>query len=134
MRGKQITLASVVVGAVVLAGSAVVLTPSTQVCAQTGTISYAEDITPIFKGWCVSCHEPGGQGFNESGLDLTTYEGLMKGTKLGPMVLPGKPDESNLVVLINGDAKVRMPFNHKPLPSCLRQQIWSWIFQGARDN
>ena len=52
-------------------------------------MSYAEDIAPIFKGCGVSCHQPGGQGYNASGFDLTSYDGLMKGTKFGPMVLPG---------------------------------------------
>ena len=54
----------------------------------------------------VSCHQPGGEGFNVSGFDLTTYEGLMKGTKYGPMVIAGKPDDSNLFRLVNGDARV----------------------------
>jgi hypothetical protein len=58
----------------------------------------------------------------------------MKGTNFGPMVVPGKPDESNLMVLVQGQAKLRMPFEHKPLPSCLRQNIWSWIFEGAKNN
>jgi len=97
-------------------------------------MSYAEDIAPIFKGWCVSCHEPAGEGFKASGLDLTSYEGLMKGTKFGPMVIPGQPDNSNLMVLIEGKAKIRMPFGHNALPNCLRNNIWSWIFQGAKNN
>jgi hypothetical protein len=29
----------------------------------------------------------------------------MKGTKFGPMVIPGKPDESNLIVLVQGQAR-----------------------------
>jgi hypothetical protein len=60
----------------------------------------------------------------------------MKGTEFGPMVIPGDPDRSNLIVLIEGRAspEIRMPFGHKPLPSCLRQNIWTWIFQGAKNN
>ena len=30
----------------------------------------------------------GGAGYEKSGLDLTSYAGVMKGTKSGPMVIP----------------------------------------------
>jgi len=50
------------------------------------------------------------------------------------MVIAGKPDESNIMRVVNGDTKVRMPFEHKPLPVCIRQNVWSWIFEGAKDN
>ena len=36
--------------------------------------------------------------------------------------------------VVNGDTKVRMPFEHKPLPVCIRQNVWSWMFEGAKDN
>lgn len=133
MKKSKLILASVVVAGLSTSGAAV-LAPVHQACAQQAQISYAEDIAPIFKGWCVSCHQPGGQGYEASGLDLTSYDGLMKGTKFGPMVIAGQPDSSNLIVLIDGRAKVQMPYGHKPLPACLRQNIWSWVFQGAKNN
>jgi hypothetical protein len=27
-----------------------------------------------------------------------------------------------------------MPLGHKPLPDCLTRNVWSWIFEGAKDN
>jgi len=51
--------------------------PSTEACAAAAKMSFAEDVLPIFRGRCVGCHQPGGQGYEKSGLDLTTYEGLM---------------------------------------------------------
>jgi Planctomycete cytochrome C len=133
MKSQSVVLLGVIAGSLSLAGWAG-LTPISPACAAQGQLSYSEDIAPIFRGWCVSCHHPGGEGFKASGLDLTTYAGTMKGTKFGPMVIPGKPDESNLMTLVQGKAKIRMPFAHKPLPNCLRQNIWSWIFEGAKDN
>ena len=53
--------------------------------------SFKEDVMPIFVGRCVSCHQPGGEGYVKSGLDLTSYAGVMKGTKFGPMIIPGDP-------------------------------------------
>jgi hypothetical protein len=61
--------------------------PSAELCAAEPQ-SFAEDILPIFKGRCVGCHQAGSEGYEKSGLDLTSYEGLMKGTKFGAMVVP----------------------------------------------
>jgi len=133
MKRLSIALAGMVAGGFAIAGAAGLI-PIRHACAAQPQLSYSEDIAPIFRGWCVSCHQPGGEGFNASGFDLTTYEGLMKGTKYGPMVIAGKPNDSNLFRLVNGDAKIRMPFQHKPLPNCVRQNIWSWIFEGAKNN
>jgi hypothetical protein len=133
MKRGNVTLLSVVAGSLSIAGSTALM-PAGPACAAQAQMSYSEDVAPILRGWCVSCHQPGGEGSKASGLDLTTYEGLMKGTKFGPMVIPGKPDESNLMVLIQGEAKISMPLGHKQLPNCLRQNIWSWIFEGAKDN
>lgn len=133
MRKSKLIMVSVAAGALSCGGASLVA-PVQQACAQAAHVSFAEDIVPIFKGWCVSCHQPGGEGYNASGFDVTSYDGVMKGTKFGPMVIPGKPDDSNLIVLIEGRAKLRMPYGHKPLPTCLRQEVWSWIFEGAKNN
>ena len=133
MKRSRLTLLTVAVGGLSLT-SAAVLTPIPNACAQRAPMSYSEDVVPIFKGYCQSCHQPGGQGYEASGLDLTSYDGLMKGTKFGPMVIAGKPDSSNLIVLIDGKAKMRMPYGHKALPSCLLDTVYGWIFEGAKNN
>jgi len=132
---RGLTVACIVMGGLSVAGTATLM-PIRQACAQRGEMSYREDIVPILKGWCVSCHEPGGQGYQASGVDLTSYAGLMKGTKFGAVVIPKEPDSSSLYALIAGKTspQIRMPFGHKPLPDCLRINIWEWIFEGAKDN
>src|SRR4051812_39670814 len=74
-----------------------IINSSDQVCAAAAKTSFAEDVMPIFVGRCFSCHKPGGQGNETSGFDLSTYEGVMRGTKFGKMVIPGDPDSSNLM-------------------------------------
>jgi len=98
--------------------------------------SFREDVMPIFVGRCVSCHQPGGEGFVKSGLDLTSYAGVMKGTKFGPMVIPGDPESSNLMLLLDWRASpdLRMPHGKKQLNSCDRNDIRAWIREGAKDN
>ncbi len=135
MKTQRRNILGITLGSLLLSG-ATILGPAREACAQAPKLSYAEDIAPIFKGWCVTCHQPGGQGHAASGLDLTSYDGLMKGTKFGPMVVPKQPDASTLIALIDGRAspKIRMPYGHKQLPLCLRQNIWTWIFEGAKNN
>ena len=100
------------------------------------TVSFKEDVVPIFKGRCVECHQPGGTGFDTSGLDLRSYAGVMKGTKFGPMVVKGDPDASSLMALLDWKVKpeIRMPHGQKKLSTCDRDAIRRWISEGALDN
>jgi mono/diheme cytochrome c family protein len=134
MRNNNLALIGMVVGSLCIAGATAAV--SARPAHAQAQMSYSEDIAPIFRGWCVSCHQPGGIGYEASGFDLTTYQGLMKGTKFGPVVIPSKPNESSLMVVLSEGAspEMRMPAGHKPLPSGLRREIWRWIFQGAEDN
>ena len=62
----NITLASVVAGSLLLTGSTALM-PVSHACAAQAQASYLEDIEPILRGWCVSCHQPGGEGSKASG-------------------------------------------------------------------
>ena len=112
------------------------LLTSSQVCAAEEQVSFKEDILPLFKWRCAGCHEAGGEGIEKSGLDLSSYEGVMKGTKFGKMVIPGDPDSSNLMRLLDWKvpAEIRMPHGKKQLSSCDRNSIRTWIRQGAQNN
>lgn len=136
MSWSRLSLICVLAGSLSLATAVDLISARPAYAAKRAQMSFREDIVPIFRGWCQSCHRPGGEGYKASGLDLRSYAGLMKGTKYGSMVVPGKPDESNLIAIIFGrtSPKISMPFHHKPLPDCLRNDIWTWIFQGAKDN
>ena len=99
-------------------------------------VSYKLDVQPILQSRCTSCHQPGGEGYQASGLDLTSYQGLMKGTKHGAIVVPGDPLTSNLIVLVEGRAhpKVRMPHGQRPLLKQQTEILRLWVKQGAKDN
>jgi hypothetical protein len=109
---------------------------SSKVCAAPVQTSFAEDVMPIFKGYCFSCHQPGGQGSDKSGVDLSTYEGVMRGTKFGKMIIPGDPEGSNLMWLLDwrGAPETHMPLGKNKLSTCERDTIRSWIREGAKDN
>jgi hypothetical protein len=99
-------------------------------------VSFKDDVLPIFQVHCASCHAPGGEGTSASGLVLTSYQGVMKGTKFGPMVIPGDPETSNLMWLLDWRAspQLRMPHGKQQLPVGERDTIRNWIRQGAKDN
>ena len=111
------------------------MTEESQLCAAS-TQSFSEDILPLLKWRCAGCHQSGGEGLEKSGLDLTTYEGVMKGTKFGRMVIAGDANSSNLMLLIDWRAspKLRMPHNKKQLSKCDRDAIRAWINEGAKNN
>jgi mono/diheme cytochrome c family protein len=116
-----------------------IMSASDQLCAAQANqakMSFAEDVMPIFVGRCFSCHKPGGEGNEKSGLDLSTYEGVIKGTKFGKMVVPGDPDSSNLMWLLDwrGAPETHMPLGKKKLSICDRDAIRNWIREGAKDN
>src|SRR5215470_12686859 len=111
------------------------MAPSSQLCAADPQ-SFSEDILPLLKWRCGSCHQAGGAGYEKSGLDLTTYEGVMKGTKFGKMVIAGDPDSSNLMLLLDWRVApaIRMPHGKKQLSKCDRDAVRAWIREGAKNN
>ncbi|MEO5373732.1 MAG: hypothetical protein H7840_05565 [Alphaproteobacteria bacterium] len=99
-------------------------------------VSFADDVMPILQIRCVECHKPGAEGLEKSGLDLRTYEGLMKGTKHGPIVVPGDAMVSNFNVLVEGraDPSLRMPHNNRKLTRCEVDTLRRWVNHGARND
>lgn len=99
-------------------------------------ISFKEDVAPIIQIRCLACHQPGGAGYEASGLDMRTYESLMKGTVHGPIIVPGNAFTSNLNALVEWRASVeiRMPHNKKKLSHCEINVFRRWVNQGAHDN
>jgi uncharacterized protein DUF1553/uncharacterized protein DUF1549/cytochrome c len=75
---------------------------------------------------CVVCHGKGG----ESGLDLRTREGLLKGGSRGPAINPGDADESLLYRFVAGEEKPRMPMGEE-LSEYQIALLKNWIDKGA---
>ena len=106
-------------------------------CGGEPAVSFSQDVQPIIDQHCVACHESGGVGEVTSGFNLTTYDGLMKGTDAGPMVIAGDVEGSNMLVLMEGraDPSISMPHGENdPVPKKDIQTIRAWIGQGAKNN
>ena len=98
--------------------------------------SFKEDIFPIIELRCLECHQPGGTGYEKSGLDPSIYEDLMRGTKYGSMITPGSWLESNLLAVIDHRTarETWMPHNKKALSKCEKLTLRYWVMQGANNN
>lgn len=105
-------------------------------CNKNPTVSYANDVDPIIKKHCVECHLNGGKGFLASGFLVESYASLMKGTKFGPVIVPGDPLSSSLYRLVAGevDKSIQMPHGKEPIPADEIATIERWIEQGAKNN
>ena len=106
-------------------------------CQREQVVSYQKDVVPILDKHCKSCHMPGQAGYVVSGFELGTYETLMKGTQFGPVVLPGDPLTSVLVMLIEGrvDPSLKMPHGDATTPTADEiLTIRRWVEQGAKNN
>jgi len=99
-------------------------------------IGYKADVQPILQKYCVECHAEGGQGYEKSGLLLTSYEGVMKGTRFGSIVKPGDGLSSTLIMLVEGraDPSIKMPHGKDPLPKEKIELLKQWVVQGAKNN
>ena len=89
------------------------------------TVSFKNDVQPIFAEDCVVCH--GGT----SGLSLDTYENVMKGGNYGADVIPSNVYGSRLAHFISSGY---MPFHKASLNSTEIQAILDWIAEGAPNN
>ena len=99
-------------------------------------ISYKADVQPILQQYCVECHAEGGKGAEKSGLVLTSYEGVMKGTRFGSIIKPGDALSSTLVMLVEGraDPSIKMPHGKESLPKEKIELLKQWVAQGAKNN
>src|SRR4051812_19257975 len=73
---------------------------------QAGLDLFKSQVRQILTKNCVDCH--GGDEV-QSGLDLATRKGLVRGGSHGPSIVPGKAVDSNVVRFISHKEKPYMP-------------------------
>jgi hypothetical protein len=108
-------------------------------------VSFKDDVNPILVSSCLVCHIGAGEGSAKSEFSVENYDSLMKGTKFGPVVVPGDSVSSTLYRVIDHevDPKIQMPPHHvnalaegkaEPLTRVEIETIKMWIDQGAKNN
>lgn len=91
---------------------------------------YNRDIAPLFKTYCNGCHNATDR---EGKLSLEQYDHLLKGGAGGVAVVPGRPELSRLLLLVEGREQPVMPpeDNEKPKPEEIAL-LRRWIEAGAK--
>src|SRR5262245_52489932 len=94
--------------------------------------SFAKDIKPFLSKYCLECH----QGTKpKGGLDVSTYQKFLTGGISFPGFIPGKPDESFAVTLVEGKTKPVMPPKKSKQPTDDEKKLLrAWIAAGAKDD
>ena len=93
-------------------------------------VEFQRDIAPILEERCWHCH---GEDEQESNLRLDLRAKMLRGGDSGlSAVVPGKPEKSYLIELINhADDEMRMPPDEGKLPAKEISLLTEWIRQGA---
>lgn len=98
------------------------------------TVSFANDILPIFRQRCAECHggeDENGEVRTEVSLNLLVYERVMAGSEFGTVVEAGDPANSFLLDMIVDQT---MPEQGDPVPEEEIALIRAWIEAGAPNN
>lgn len=93
-------------------------------------VNFHQDVLPILREHCIDCH---GSDLRESGLRVDDRDNLLQGGDHGrAAIVPGKPDESFLLQLVQGaDPDLRMPPDGDLLSSADIAILRKWIREGA---
>jgi len=98
------------------------------------SVSFADDILPIFRQRCAECHgaeDENGEVRTEVSLNLLNYERVMMGSEFGTVIEAGDPANSFLLDMITDGT---MPETGDPVPEDEIALIRAWIEAGAPNN
>src|SRR5262245_53948065 len=95
----------------------------------TRELDFAKDIRPVLEARCFGCHGPQQQ---INGLRLDSKEGMLRGGKAGPAIVPGRAAASLLYRKVTGTGEGSpMPLSGEKLTPEQIDSIRTWIDQGA---
>jgi hypothetical protein len=116
---------------ILLAGTALITG-----CNSEPSVSFKQSVHPVIDQYCAECHVDEGKGLKASGFRVDSYDGIMKGTHYGPVIIAGSPESSTLYRLVAGlvDKSIRMPHSKEPMKPHEIAMIGDWIEQGAQNN
>ncbi len=108
-------------------------------------VSFSSDVQPLFEKHCIECHDSTGEGVTASGFSVRDYDNVMKGTRLGEVVVSGSSISSTLYLVVAHKTapEIHMPPHYihawakgrgPPLSNDEIEIIQTWIDQGAKDN
>jgi WD40 repeat protein/mono/diheme cytochrome c family protein len=96
-------------------------------------VSFYKHVRPILQANCTGCHQPAKA---KGDYIMTDFAKLLAGGEEGNAVIPGKPEESNLLKFAtpNAEGKAEMPPKGDPLHDSQLALIRRWVAEGAKDD
>jgi len=94
-------------------------------------ITYQDQILPLVEANCSKCHNADKK---KADLDLTSYQGALKGSGSGPVVLSGNVDGSKLWKALAHSEEPYMPPNRPKLDDKELDLFKKWIAGGLLEN
>ena len=92
------------------------------------TPNFNSQVAPILQKNCLACHSSAAK---MGGLVMESYDALMKGGAHGAVIVPGKADQSRMILMLEGKVQPRMPFGADPLPAADIATLKAWVESGA---
>ena len=100
---------------------------SAPAAAQTADV-FETKIRPLLAANCYACHGEAAR----AGLRLDSREGMLKGGDTGPVIVPGKPEESTLIKAVqHTDGYPKMPRGRAKLQQADIDVLVEWVRGGA---
>src|SRR5688572_15052892 len=94
-------------------------------------ITFQDHVLPLIENHCGKCHNPDKK---KGDLDLSSYNGALKGGGSGQVVMSGNPDSSRLFKSITHAEEPTMPPNKPRLPDKELDIFKKWIAGGLLEN
>jgi hypothetical protein len=104
--------------------------------SDTVAVDFSEEVLPILKARCIECHQDPAKNSGKrpkGGLRLDGKHWILKGTRSGPVVIAGAPQESTLIELIaldENDPDLMPPKGGKLTPTEV-DTLSRWVAEGA---
>lgn len=121
-------LCTVTTAALIAVATSTASAQSTPPASAAGVEFFESRVRPLLAEHCYACH---GDQRQRSGLRLNRFEGILQGGDRGPAVVPGKPDESPLILAVGyADDDLRMPPKSR-LSDTQIADLTAWVKMGA---
>jgi WD40 repeat protein len=97
-------------------------------------VDFQSDLLPIFRANCLACHS---RNKSKGGLNLESPQTILEGSDAGPVIIPGKGNESHLFLVASNlieDALMPPkdnPSNAVPMKPTELELLKRWIDEGA---
>ena len=84
-------------------------------------------VAPILTKRCLGCHN---QELKNGNISFLDRDSLLRGGRRGPVLVPGKPEQSLLIQTLRHDGDIKMPPGPKLSPRQIAT-LTEWIHLGA---